>query len=39
MRQNQTLEVHIHRLREKLELDPKKPEYIITVEGLGYRFG
>ncbi|MBV9386274.1 MAG: response regulator transcription factor [Chroococcidiopsidaceae cyanobacterium CP_BM_ER_R8_30] len=34
-----TLEVHIHRLREKLELDPKKPEYIITVEGLGYRFG
>jgi two-component system phosphate regulon response regulator PhoB len=34
-----TLDVHIRRLREKLELDPSQPEYIITVEGLGYRFG
>lgn len=34
-----TLDVHIHRLREKLELDPSQPEYIITVERLGYRLG
>lgn len=33
-----TLDVHIHWLREKLEDDPKKPRYIITVRGVGYRF-
>ncbi len=34
----QTLTVHIKWLREKLEKDPKKPEHIITVWGVGYRF-
>ncbi len=34
-----TVDVHIRWLREKLELDPSKPEYIITVRGFGYRFG
>ena len=34
----QTLTVHIKWLREKLEADPKKPEHIITVWGVGYRF-
>ena len=29
--------VHISKLREKLEDDPKKPEYIVTVRGLGYK--
>ena len=34
----QTLTVHIKWLREKLEDDPKKPEHIVTVWGVGYRF-
>lgn len=33
-----TLTVHIRRLREKIEDTPSKPTYIITVKGLGYRF-
>lgn len=32
-----TMMVHISKLREKIEDDPKKPEYIITVRGLGYK--
>lgn len=34
----QTLTVHIKWLREKLEKNPKKPERIQTVWGIGYRF-
>ena len=34
----QTLTVHIKWLREKLEKEPKKPERILTVWGIGYRF-
>jgi len=34
----QTLTVHIKWLREKLEKDPKNPEKILTVWGVGYRF-
>ena len=34
----QTLTVHIKWLREKIERDPKKPEHILTVWGVGYRF-
>lgn len=34
----QTLTVHIKRLREKVEEDPKKPRHIITEWGVGYRF-
>lgn len=30
--------VYIRRLREKIELDPAKPRYIVTVWGAGYRF-
>ena len=33
-----TLDVHIRWLREKIEEDPSKPEYIQTVHGVGYRF-
>ena len=33
-----TLMVHIRRLREKLEKSPSKPQHIVTVKGLGYRF-
>ena len=34
----QTLTVHINRLREKIEDNPKKPERIQTVWGTGYKF-
>lgn len=34
-----TVDVHIRWLREKLEVDPSQPEYLITVRGFGYRFG
>ncbi|MBO7425062.1 MAG: winged helix-turn-helix domain-containing protein, partial [Clostridiales bacterium] len=34
----QTLTVHIKWLREKIEKDPKNPEHIMTVWGVGYRF-
>lgn len=34
-----TVMVHIRRLREKIEPDPRHPEYIKTVWGKGYRFG
>ena len=33
-----TVDVHIRRLREKLELDPAHPEYIVTKWGVGYFF-
>jgi DNA-binding response OmpR family regulator len=33
-----TVDVHIRWLRQKIEADPKNPEYIITVPGEGYRF-
>jgi len=34
-----TVDVHIRWLREKLEIDPSAPQYIITIRGFGYRFG
>jgi len=33
-----TVTVHIRRLREKIESDPSKPKYLITVWGVGYKF-
>ena len=33
-----TVDVHIRRLREKLEINPAQPEYIITKWGVGYYF-
>ena len=32
-----TLMVHIRRLREKIEADPSHPRHLLTVRGLGYR--
>ena len=34
-----TVDVHIAWLRQKIEDDPKNPQYIVTVHGQGYRFG
>jgi two-component system, OmpR family, alkaline phosphatase synthesis response regulator PhoP len=33
-----TVDVHIASLRQKLEKDPKRPELILTVPGMGYKF-
>ena len=33
-----SLMVHIYRIREKIESDPKKPIYVKTIRGLGYKF-
>jgi len=37
-RDPRTIDVHIRHLRAKLEPDPKHPEYLFTVRGVGYRF-
>src|SRR5207247_544463 len=37
-REPRTIDVHVRHLREKLERDPREPEYIHTVRGVGYRF-
>lgn len=33
-----TLDVHIKRLRSKIEIDPTVPERIVTIRGLGYKY-
>src|SRR6184192_1564150 len=37
-REPRTIDVHVRHLREKLESDPRDPEFILTVRGVGYRF-
>ncbi len=37
-RDPRTVDVHIRHLREKLETEPKEPEFLFTVRGVGYRF-
>jgi DNA-binding response OmpR family regulator len=36
--ENRTVDVHVRRLREKIEVDPSEPTRIVTVRGVGYRF-
>lgn len=36
--ETRTVDVHIRQLRKKVENDDKRPEYILTVRGLGYKF-
>ena len=33
-----TLDVHVKRLRQKIEVDPHQPVHLLTVRGLGYKF-
>jgi two-component system alkaline phosphatase synthesis response regulator PhoP len=33
-----TVDVHVLRLRQKIEADPKTPRFIVTIHGFGYRF-
>jgi len=35
---DRTVDVHVRWLREKIEADPSKPQRIVTVRGVGYRF-
>ena len=37
-RDPRTIDVHIRHLREKLENDPREPEYLLTDRGFGYHF-
>ncbi len=37
-RDPRTIDVHIRHLREKVEADPRRPDYLLTVRGVGYRF-
>ena len=34
-----TIDSHIKNLRKKVEMDPERPKYVITVRGVGYKFG
>ena len=36
---DRVIDTHIKNLRKKIEDDPKKPKYICTIHGMGYRFG
>ncbi|KAA8679053.1 winged helix-turn-helix transcriptional regulator [Clostridium sp. HV4-5-A1G] len=36
---NRAIDSHIKNLRQKIETDSKKPAYILTVRGIGYKFG
>lgn len=33
-----TIDVHVRRLREKIEPDPQHPTYVLTIRGIGYKF-
>jgi two-component system OmpR family response regulator len=33
-----TIDQHVKNLRQKFELDPRNPNYILTVRGVGYKF-
>lgn len=35
---DRVVDVHVGKLRQKIELDPAKPSYILTARGMGYRF-
>src|SRR5437773_1603045 len=37
-RDPRTIDVHVRHIREKIEQEPREPELILTVRGVGYRF-
>ena len=36
---DRVIDTHIKNIRQKLEDDTKNPRYIVTIHGVGYRFG
>lgn len=36
---DRTVDTHIKNIRQKIEDDPKEPKYLLTIHGIGYRFG
>ena len=36
---DRTVDTHVKNIRQKIETDPKNPKYLLTVHGIGYRFG
>lgn len=36
--QSRIVDVHVSHLREKIEADPKNPQYLVTIRGFGYKF-
>ena len=36
---DRAVDSHIKNIRQKIEADPRNPSYIITVHGIGYKFG
>ena len=36
---DRVIDTHIKNIRQKIESDAKNPQYIMTVHGVGYRFG
>ncbi len=36
---DRTIDAHVKNLRQKIETDTRQPKYILTVHGVGYRFG
>jgi DNA-binding response OmpR family regulator len=36
---DRTIDSHVKNLRQKIEASPEKPQYILTVFGVGYKFG
>ncbi|UQZ34086.1 DNA-binding response regulator [Paenibacillus sp. PK3_47] len=37
LRDDNTVMVHIHRIRERIEVEPANPQYLVNVRGLGYK--
>jgi len=35
---DRVVDVHVGKLRRKIEADPARPRYVLTVRGVGYRF-
>jgi DNA-binding response OmpR family regulator len=36
---DRVIDTHVKNLRQKIEMDPKAPVYILTIYGIGYKFG